>query len=164
MGTWALTQEESNKLDAFHRTQLRRVIGIRYPDKISLYKRTGSKPVSEEMYSDRWRLLGHTLRMDDKIPAKAAMIFYFSINAKTNQCGPRTTLPVSINNDLKNIREAASRKRGRKKATIESLPAQLTSMNDLRTLERLAQDRKKWQQIVSDTQALLKERGEQSTR
>jgi len=131
MGTWALTQAESEKLDAFHRTQLRRVINIRYPDRISnesLYKRTGTKPISEEMYDARWRLLGHTLRMDDKIPAKTAMLFYFNTNVKTYQGRPRTTLPIIINNDLKNIREAASKKRGRQQATIASLPTLLTSI------------------------------------
>jgi hypothetical protein len=77
------------------------------------------------MYDARWRLLGYTLRMDDKIPA-------------------------IINNDLKNIREAASKKRGRKKANIASLPIHLTSIEDLRTLERLANDRKKCQQIINN--------------
>lgn len=114
MGTWALTQSESNKLDAFHRTQLRRVIGIHYPDKISnkeLYERTGSNPINEEMYSARWRLLGHTLRMDDTVPAKAALLFYFNNDAKTYQGRPRTTLPVSINNDLKSIHSLVKKRR-----------------------------------------------------
>ena len=41
-GTWALAQTELNKLDAFHRKQLRKVLNIYYPTKISnktLYKK-----------------------------------------------------------------------------------------------------------------------------
>ena len=33
--TWGLTANDELKLDTFHRKQLRRVIGKRYPDKIS---------------------------------------------------------------------------------------------------------------------------------
>ena len=33
--TWALTETDENKLDSFHRRQLRRVLGIHYPTKIS---------------------------------------------------------------------------------------------------------------------------------
>ena len=41
-GTWALAQTELNKLDAFYRKQLRKVLNIYYPTKISnktLYKK-----------------------------------------------------------------------------------------------------------------------------
>ena len=45
-GTWALAQTEQNKLDAFHRKQLRKVLNIYYPTKISnktLYKKCNEK-------------------------------------------------------------------------------------------------------------------------
>ena len=47
--TWGLTNAEESKFDAFHRKQLRRVLGIKYPTIISnkkLYKKTGEEPVS----------------------------------------------------------------------------------------------------------------------
>ena len=47
--TWGLTVGDEDKLDAFHRKQLRRVLGKRYPDKISnknLYETSKSKPIS----------------------------------------------------------------------------------------------------------------------
>ena len=34
-GTWALTKTDEDRLDSFHRKQLRNVLGIRYPTKIS---------------------------------------------------------------------------------------------------------------------------------
>ena len=35
-GTWALTKTDEEKLDSFHRKQLRRVLGIRYPTKFQI--------------------------------------------------------------------------------------------------------------------------------
>ena len=46
-GTWALTKTDEEKLDSFHRKQLRRILGIRYPTKISnksLYKKMWTNP------------------------------------------------------------------------------------------------------------------------
>lgn len=58
--------------------------------------------MNEEMYSARLRLLGHILRMNYETPAKTTMLFYFNTNAKPLSIGrPRTTLPVSIDNNLK---------------------------------------------------------------
>ena len=47
--TWGLTANDELKLDTFHRKQLRRVIGKRYPDKISnkkLYEKCKTYPIS----------------------------------------------------------------------------------------------------------------------
>ncbi|RNA12174.1 hypothetical protein BpHYR1_033174 [Brachionus plicatilis] len=86
MGTWALTLTEGNKLDVFRRTQLRRVVSIHYPNKISnedFYKKTTFKLISEDMYQV----------------------------AKTFQDRPHTTMPIVISHkDLKSIEETASKK------------------------------------------------------
>ncbi|GFR91222.1 hypothetical protein ElyMa_000838100 [Elysia marginata] len=50
--TWALTKTDVEKLESFHRKQLRRVLGIRYPTKISnksLYKECEQTPISLEV-------------------------------------------------------------------------------------------------------------------
>ena len=157
--TWALTQSELDRLDAFHRRQLRAVIGVRYPDKISnedLYDRTKSVPLSHELFQARWRMLGHVLRMNSELPAKEAMSYYFREEEAGRFRGhPRTTIATVINKDLGDIFNAAASKRGRKKATIASLPKQLVSSADLCQLESLARDRKKWQSIIVDAHALL---------
>lgn len=166
MGTWALSQNETTRLDCFHRKQLRRVLGIHYPDIISnqeLYQRTGSEPLSEEMYRARWRLFGHVLRMTEEVPAKQAMIYFFTCPEANGVRGrPSTTLPIKISQDLKDIHKEASHRRGRKKATIVSLPAELTKLADLKKLEQIARDRKMWQQTIIDTHALLSERGKEN--
>ena len=129
MGTWALTQNQTARLDAFHRKQLKRVLGIRYPDIISneqLYKRTESRPLSGEMFKARWGLLGHILRMHNNIPATQAMLYYFQKHAEKGYKGkPRTTLATKIGHDLKKISEASS-----KKSTIASLPHTLITLAD----------------------------------
>jgi hypothetical protein len=159
MSTWGLTQDELERLDAFHRQQLRSLLDIRYPDTIhndDLYKRTKSVPLSEELRLARWRMLGHVLRMSDNVPAKQAMLYYFHIaSIEKGLAGrPRTTLPVIIDKDLQDIAKAA-KKPGRKKNTIKALPSRLVSLGDLRTLEGLARERKKWKSTIEDAHALL---------
>lgn len=78
-GTWGLTQQQEEKLDAFHRRQLRKIIGVRYPTKISnvkLYEKVEEEPVSKTVKNARWKLFGHILRRDPDIPAYKSMEFY----------------------------------------------------------------------------------------
>ena len=98
-GTWALAQTE---LDAFYRKQLRKVLNIYYPQKISnktLYKKC-NEPLSTHILESRWRLFGHILRRNEEIPGKKAMQLYFHRNEKRFRGRPTTTLLVIINKDL----------------------------------------------------------------
>ena len=134
-GTLSLTETEEKKLDSFHRQQLRAVIGVKYPHIIrneALYKRTGSKPLSRIIQSARWRMLGHMLRLDTSSPVQQAMSAYFQAGSSGFRCRPRTTLPRTINNNLKNSRSTNS----------------LTSHEDLVALRQLAQDRRKWKELM----------------
>ena len=48
-GTWGVSKDDQRKLNSSHRRQLKKVIGIQWPHKISnnrLYKITGTKPLS----------------------------------------------------------------------------------------------------------------------
>ena len=72
-GTWALTQAESACLDSFHRTQLKHLLGIKWPQRISnkvLYQRCQCEPLSIKITEARWRLFGHVLRMPQNVPAQ----------------------------------------------------------------------------------------------
>ena len=75
-----LKKTELDKLEAAHRSQLRRLIGIFYPEHITtedLYKRTGARPLSIDITRARWSLIGHILRLAEKtpeIPAYQAML------------------------------------------------------------------------------------------
>ena len=105
-GTWALTKAEEEKVDAFHRKQLRRILGIRYPVKItnaSLYQKCNETPLSLQILEHRWRLFGHILRRNEDIPARKAMQFFFQKTTERFPGRPLTTLPVVLNNDLARV-------------------------------------------------------------
>ena len=131
-GTWALTKTEEQKLDAFHRKQLRRVLGIHYPTKISnrsLYRKCKECPLSLQILEARWRLLGHVLRRNPEIPANKAMIFYFTEKTTKTKGRPITTLPVTLNNDLRRLQDTT---------------LQLTSLAELEKLRDIAEKREEW--------------------
>ena len=93
-GTWALAQTELNKLDAFHRKQLRKVLNIYYPTKISnktLYKKC-NEPLSTHILESRWRLFGHILRRNEDIPANKAMQLYLLTRTLRNQTNKQTKI------------------------------------------------------------------------
>ena len=89
---------------------------------------------------------------------------------------PRTTLPVIISQDLECMKAAAderttqnsykSRKKTKKEIATEeqlaklysTLPNQLKAIEDLKSLEKLANARKKWRQLVDDAHALRSQR------
>ena len=134
-GTWALAQTELNKLDAFHRKQLRKVLNIYYPTKISnktLYKKCNEKSLATHILESRWRLFGHILRRNEEIPANKAMELYLHRTEKRFRGRPTTTLPVIINKDLSQIQDNLS----------------LKSTDDLKYLRSLAQDRDQWKTLT----------------
>ena len=93
MGT--LTPTEWARLDGFHRRQLRQVIGIRYPEKISsnaLYGRCECGPMSLSAVKARIGLFGHVMRMSHDTPAQMAIDEYIAPTATAGWQGrPRTT-------------------------------------------------------------------------
>ena len=79
-GTWALTDSVLRSLESFHRRQLRKVIGVHYPNTISndqLYVRTKTEPLRFHLLRSRWRLFGHILRRPAGIPAYRFMESFF---------------------------------------------------------------------------------------
>lgn len=151
-GTWALSKAETEELDRFHRKQLRSVIGVYYPNTISnvkLYERCKCDKMSSLIRKNRWRLLGHVLRMANNIPAKKSMLSYF--NEGIGFRGrPRITLPSIINSELEAI--ATKYPEIRKQ---HQLPAQLKSVTDLQMLEQSARQRKNWSNLVDAVHVLL---------
>ena len=104
-GTWGVSKDDQRKLNSFHRRQLRKVIGIHWPHKIStskLYKVTGTKPLSITKTESRWKLLGHILRLPANCPARKTMRYYFQ--KRTNKIfrgRRRTTIVSTLNEDIK---------------------------------------------------------------
>ena len=80
-GTWGLTKGDLDCLDSFHRQQLRQVLNVIYPNIIKnkdLYERTNEQPLSLTILKNRWKLFGHTLRLNSETPARKSMLCYFT--------------------------------------------------------------------------------------
>ena len=134
-GTWALTKSEEEKLNAFHRKQLRKVLNIKYPVKIrnsSLYNKCEEHPLSIYILENRWRLFGHILRRNIEIPANKSMNSYFATHGKKFRGRPLTTLPVVLNKDLSRLQENT---------------LQLTTREALEHLRCIAQNRQQWREL-----------------
>ena len=134
-GTWGGTAAAEQKMDTFHRKQLKRVLNIKYPTIISnekLYEISKEKPISQTMKAARWKLFGHILRRDQDIPAAKAMDAYFEdLGQKGFRGRRRMSLPVRLNRDLK-------------QETIS-----LETSEDLQHLRDRAQNREEWRTLTS---------------
>ncbi|GFS17664.1 hypothetical protein ElyMa_001501800 [Elysia marginata] len=116
----------------------KRDLKIQYPTKISnrsLYKKCGEVPLSRLVLESTWRLFGHILRRDPCIPANEAMQFYLVENNKRPRGRPITTLPVTLNNDLKHVP-------GEKMT--------LTPQKDLDLIRDIAENRDEWRTFIAE--------------
>ena len=80
--TWGATKACMDRLDAFHRRQLRSLLGIRYPARISnaaLYKKCHSSPISETISRRRLTMLGYTLRPTEDTPPSKQCDYIFTL-------------------------------------------------------------------------------------
>ena len=66
--TWRLTAMLINKIQVFVNKCLRRILGIRWPEKIrneDLWQQTRQEPIEAEIKKRSWSWIGHTLRRED---------------------------------------------------------------------------------------------------
>ncbi len=107
-GTWGMSVTDEKKIDSFHRQQLRHILNIKYPNKIRskhLYKTTKTHTISADIVKQRWKLFGHTLRMDKDTPARKAMKFFSEkTDAKKFRGRKRTTIVTTLNRDIQNTK------------------------------------------------------------
>ncbi|XP_065189344.1 uncharacterized protein LOC135819973 [Sycon ciliatum] len=134
-GTWGLTMALEQSLDSFHRQQLRSLLGISWPQKmtnVSLYARCKAEPITNILKRMRWQLFGHILRLPEDTPASLAMAAYFTHDEKTWRGRPRVTIVTKLSGDL------AGTDNGR-----------LVSLGDLQRLWILARDRAGWRGLCA---------------
>ncbi len=141
--TWGMSEKDESDIDAFHRRQLRRVLGVKYPTIMrnkAVYRLSNAKPISVDITKSRWKMFGHVLRMNENTPARLAMRFYFQVTGHKKFRGrPRTTIVTTINRDIK---------RTRKKFPHFDIKPIKTEL-DLRNVRVKATNRKHWQKRVS---------------
>ena len=132
-GTWALPVTVADRLDRAQRKMIRRVIGVKWYDKVSntdLYTRCGLCPASEVVIHSRWRLFGHTLRLSEKTPAREAMSYYFQRDQIGRQ-GNFVTIATTLSREYKLI-------------TSQSINTQ----DEYNSVVLAAQDRDAWKQLA----------------
>ena len=142
--TWGLTKQDELNLNSFHRQQLRKVIGIRWPHVIrskNVYRLTNQKPVTIEITERRWKMLGHVLRLDKNTPARKAMKFFFEKreSSKKFKGRKRASIVTTINNDI------AKTKSINPNFAIKKLKTEV----DLHNIGSKAGNRKQWKIIVA---------------
>ena len=102
--TWAATKACLDRLGAFHRRQMRSLLGIRYPARISnaaLYKKCHSSPISETIARCRLTMRGHTLRLTENTPPQHAMRPYFHPPSTAKPGLSQTTLVTELQRDCR---------------------------------------------------------------
>jgi hypothetical protein len=138
MSTWGLTKNQTEEIDRLHRKQLRQIWNDKNKKNKNLYKESNERPISEEMKKARWKAFGHMLRLPEDTPCQEAMRYYFEkpFNAKKFSGRQRITLPVKINEDIKNCAK-----------TNNILVTNFETINDLNTLKVIASDRNEWKRF-----------------
>jgi hypothetical protein len=104
-GTWGLSKKEEDRLNAFHRQQLRYTLKMHHPRHISnanVYRICREISLSLVILKSRWRLFGHELRGGKDTPAFKSMKYYFLKSELSKyRRRPRMTLPTKLSGDLK---------------------------------------------------------------
>ena len=103
---WTLNKKLENKINVFHRKQLRRILKCYWPRVIKnedLYKRTKQSEITTVIKGRRLRWLGHLCRLHEDTPAKKCVVEYFRPVRKPIGA-PQTTWFHNINKDLKEMK------------------------------------------------------------
>ena len=151
-GIWGVTDAIMNKIEVFHRKQLREVLGVRTRNirNVELYKRCSTTPLRSRILVARWSLFGHILRLSRDTPAQLAMDYYSQL--KEDEKGvlgrPITTLPVVLFNEYRSYKEEVKRLNREQGIRGRGMGGK-TNIAMLGELRQLAGDRGKWRDIIS---------------
>ena len=131
---WTLTKSLKNTVDVFQRNTLRKIINIRWPNKIrneDLYEKCGVKEWSKIVKERRLRWYGHLLRLANHTPAKRALK-EARREVKKPKGGQKLTWLKLIDRDLEKVTMVVVNGGGYKPSH-----------------EQLAQNRSIWQEVVN---------------
>ena len=87
---WTTTKNMEEEIDKYQRTNLRRILNIRYPRIITnemLYNTTNQKPWSQTVRRRRLSFFGHMARLPDDASAKFALNEFRNTKAKNSGGG-----------------------------------------------------------------------------
>ena len=90
--TWKMNKGDDKAVNVFHNRCLRKIFRIRWQDHVStkeLLERASMKPLSVEVMSRRWKMIGHILRKDRNDDCNVAMSW--APEGKRRRGRPKTT-------------------------------------------------------------------------
>lgn len=70
--TWTLLKADANRLQAFHMRCQRRILGIKWQDRVknvTITEKTGLSPITDIINKRRFALFGHVARLHECVPA-----------------------------------------------------------------------------------------------
>ena len=157
LSSLGVTESGYDKIDAFHRTKLRLILGIRHPKHIrnsKLYKVTKTAPISTQIHTMRWKLFGHILRGHPHAPAMEFIHQYLNMQTvyqRRTPGKPPNTIVTVLNQDLRHAHFRYP----------QTVPiAKLQDINDLTALRQIANNRSRWIQLwnaIAKDRAIRKE-------
>ena len=127
---WTTKQTQSDKLDRWHRKQLRQLLAIYYLNIISnedLYARTGQEPISRTVQRRRLKWFGHCIRATPNSPAAQALMLALNVSDVKRHRGHPPLWRIAI------VRK-----------DIVTINLSLTEAANITT------DRDKWHELVAD--------------
>ena len=133
---WTLTKTLEQQIDSFHRRILRKVIGIRWLERISnthRYETTKQTAWSINIFKRRLSWLGHLLRLHKETPARKVIVEACK-SLKSPRGRPRLTWMQLVLNDFE-------------KYSSIKLDSQ-NKNNSICRLETIASNRKEWNALV----------------
>ena len=123
---WRTTEKELNKLSAFHNKNLRKILGIHWPQKITnteLHERTKQTDLRSIISIKKWRWIGHVLRKEDISTTKTAL--FWTPEGKRKKGRPKTTWRRSVEAEMRMANQTWGQ------------------------LKKIAKDRQEWENFVA---------------
>lgn len=123
---WRMTDADQEKLNTFHTKNLRRILRIFWPNKISnqdLLRRCQQEDMSTIIRRRRWRWIGHVLRKEQQDLTKTAL--FWTPEGKRKRGRPKTTWRRTVQTEMAELNHTWG------------------------SLQKIASDRQKWRTFVA---------------
>ena len=123
---WRMTESDLNKLSTFHTKNLRKILRIFWPKTISnqqLFTQCNQESMGTIIMQKRWRWIGHIMRQDTDSITRTAL--HWTPEGKRKRGRPKNTWRRTVESEL------------------------TTFHHSWGTIQKLAQDRRKWRSFVA---------------
>jgi hypothetical protein len=145
--SWAAPKDTLNHLDVCHRSHLRQILKIKWPNTITnkkLYEICSTRPLSERVKDSRWKMLGHILRSPENTPA--ALALSYAVGGTNHLKGRRGRHKINLLSLIRNDISRIPVDRFSKNQYLQQ-KLQLKNQSDIDILRNIAHERRTWRQL-----------------